>query len=137
MSKAVSEIMITDLITVTLEDNLKEVANVFDNIKIRHVPVVSGDTLLGMVSKSDVAMMKQFCQVLDSGDRTLFEELEAVSVKALMKRPITIGPEGTISEAADIFLKNHFHALPVVDGTRLVGIVTSTDLLKYYRTKEQ
>ncbi|MEP3389808.1 MAG: CBS domain-containing protein, partial [Reichenbachiella sp.] len=80
---------------------------------------------------------KQFCQVLDSGDRTLFEELEAVSVKALMKRPITIGPEGTISEAADIFLKNHFHALPVVDGTRLVGIVTSTDLLKYYRTKEQ
>lgn len=137
MLKAVSEIMITDLITVTLEDNLKEVANVFDNIKIRHVPVVSGDTLLGMVSKSDVAMMKQFCQVLDSGDRTLFEELEAVSVKALMKRPITIGPEGTISEAADIFLKNHFHALPVVDGTRLVGIVTSTDLLKYYRTKEQ
>lgn len=137
MSKAVSEIMITDLITVTLEDNLKEVANVFDNIKIRHVPVVSGDTLLGMVSKSDVAMMKQFCQVLDSGDRTLFEELEAVSVKALMKRPITIGPEGTISEAADIFLKNHFHALPVVDGTRLVGIVTSTDLLKYYKTKEQ
>ncbi|WP_420583309.1 CBS domain-containing protein [Reichenbachiella sp.] len=127
--------MITDLITVTLEDNLKEVANVFDNIKIRHVPVVSGDTLLGMVSKSDVAMMKQFCQVLDSGDRILFEELEEVSVKALMKKPITIDISGTIKEATDIFLKNHFHALPVVDGTKLVGIVTSTDLLKYYQHK--
>lgn len=135
MSNLVSDIMITDLITVTLEDNLKEVANVFDNIKIRHVPVVSGETLLGMVSKSDVAMMKQFCQVLDSGDRALFEELESVSVKALMKKPVTIDTSGTIKEATDIFLKNHFHALPVVDGTKLVGIVTSTDLLKYYQHK--
>lgn len=136
MPNVVSDIMVTDLITVTLEDNLKEVANVFDNIKIRHVPVVSGDTLLGMVSKSDVAMMKQFCQVLDSGDRALFEELESVSVKALMKKPITIDPSGSIKDAADIFLKNHFHALPVLDGTRLVGIVTSTDLLKYYSNIE-
>lgn len=136
MAGLVSDIMVTDLITVTLEDNLKEVANVFDNIKIRHAPVVSGDTLLGMVSKSDVARMKQFCQVLDSGSRALFEELEAVSVKALMKKPITIGSSGTIREAADIFLKNHFHALPVVDGTQLVGIVTSTDIIKYYATKE-
>lgn len=137
MSSLVSEIMVTDLITVTLDDNLKEVANVFDNIKIRHVPVVSGDTLLGMVSKSDVARMKQFCQVLDSGDRALFEELEAVRVKALMKKPITIESTGTIKEAAEIFLKNHFHALPVVDGTKLVGIVTSTDIIKYYRNKQQ
>ncbi|MEP2025550.1 MAG: CBS domain-containing protein [Reichenbachiella sp.] len=135
MSNLVSDIMITDLITVTLGDNLKEVANVFDNIKIRHVPVVSGDTLLGMVSKSDVAMMKQFCQVLDSGGRALFEELEVVSVKALMKKPVTIVPKATVEAAADIFLKNHFHALPVVDGTRLIGIVTSTDLIKHYKNK--
>ena len=132
MGQLVSDIMVTDLITVTLDDDLKEVANVFENIKIRHLPVVAGDTLLGMVSKSDVAMMKQFCQILESGDRTLFEELESVSVKALMKKPITIGVSGTIQEAANIFLKNHFHALPVVDGTKLIGIVTSTDVIKYY-----
>ncbi|MGL1888758.1 MAG: CBS domain-containing protein [Reichenbachiella sp.] len=135
MANLISEIMIIDVISVNVEDNLKEVANVFENIKIRHVPVMSGDTLLGIVSKSDVLRMKQFCQVLDSGDKALFEELEAVPVKALMKRPVTISKDQTIKEAADIFTKNHFHALPVVEGTKMVGIVTSTDLIRYYAGK--
>ncbi|MFY0624960.1 MAG: CBS domain-containing protein [Reichenbachiella sp.] len=132
MATLVSEIMEQDIISVNIVDSLKTVANVFENIKIRHLPVMSGDTLFGMVSKSDVSRMKQFCQVLDSGDKALYEELERVSIKAIMKSPITIDKSKTIKEATEILVKNHFHAIPVTDNGKMVGIVTSTDLLNYY-----
>ncbi|WP_109830561.1 CBS domain-containing protein [Reichenbachiella versicolor] len=131
MDQPVSTIMVIDLITVEVTDSLKDVANVFGNIKIRHIPVMAGDTLVGIVSQSDVARMKHFCQVLESGDRELFDELNAVSVKSLMKTPKTISKDQSIRELVEILAVNHFHALPVVHDHRLVGIVTSTDIMKY------
>lgn len=128
----VSDIMAIDVISVNVDDNLKEIANVFENIRIRHVPVMSGDALVGIVSKSDVYRMKQFCQVLDSGDKALLKELEEVLVKTLMKKPITINHDQTIQEASEILVANHFHALPVIKDLQMVGIITSTDIIKFY-----
>ena len=51
--------------------------------------------------------------------------------QVMAKNLITITPETTIRETAEILSKNEFHALPVCDGETLVGIVTTTDLLKY------
>ena len=131
MDQPVSTIMVIDLITVEITDTLKDVANVFENIKIRHLPVMAGETLVGIVSHSDVHRMKHFCQVLESGDKDLFEELNSVSVKALMKVPKTISKSQTIREATEILATSHFHCLPVVDQGELVGIVTTTDILRY------
>jgi len=129
MKEPVSTIMAVDLITVEMSDSLKDVANVFENIKIRHVPVMSSGVLAGIISKSDVVRMKHFCQVLDSGDKALFEELNHISVKSLMKTPVTITKDQTIREAIEILSTNQFHALPVMDDQQLVGIVTTTDIV--------
>jgi CBS domain-containing protein len=49
----------------------------------------------------------------------------------MVKNPIKISSDITIKSVAEILAKNEFHALPVVDGDELVGIVTTTDLLLY------
>jgi hypothetical protein len=51
--------------------------------------------------------------------------------QVMAKRLVTIAPETTIKEAAEILATKEFHALPVVEGDLLVGIVTTTDLIKY------
>jgi CBS domain-containing protein len=55
-----------------------------------------------------------------------------LSIEQIMvKNPIKVTSNITIKSVAEILAKNEFHALPVVDLDELVGIVTTTDLLKY------
>ena len=49
----------------------------------------------------------------------------------MAKTPEVISSEATVKEVAEILSKREFHALPVVDNGDLVGIVTTTDLIKY------
>jgi acetoin utilization protein AcuB len=49
----------------------------------------------------------------------------------MTKYPLQLSPDDTVGLAADIFLANKFHALPIVDDGQLVGIVTAHDLLSY------
>jgi CBS domain-containing membrane protein len=49
----------------------------------------------------------------------------------MAKKLVTVAPETTIKEVAEILSKREFHALPIVEGDLLVGIVTTTDIIKY------
>ncbi len=49
----------------------------------------------------------------------------------MKKDPTTISVSGTVRDAAQILANADFHSLPVVDGRKLVGLVTSTDLIRY------
>jgi len=62
-------------------------------------------------------------------DTTVYNMFTVEQVMA--KKVITISPDTTIREAAEILSKNEFHALPVCEGELLVGIITTTDLIKY------
>jgi CBS domain-containing protein len=56
----------------------------------------------------------------------------SVSVETLMTSdPVTVGTEDNIRKAAEILGEGTFHAVPVVDGKKPIGIVTSTDLIRY------
>ena len=52
--------------------------------------------------------------------------------QVMTKNVVTISAETTIKEAAALFLKGEFHALPVVENDKITGIVTTTDLLRYF-----
>jgi CBS domain-containing protein len=51
----------------------------------------------------------------------------------MARDPITIPEDGKIHEAAENLAQGGFHSLPVVSGRRLVGMITTTDLIKYLR----
>jgi CBS domain-containing membrane protein len=128
----VSVIMTKNVIKLNLSDDLTKAEELFKKNKIRHIPVVSGNKILGILSYTDLLRISFVDAVDDDAeivDTTVYNMFTVEQVMA--KKVITISPDTTIREAAEILSKNEFHALPVCEGDLLVGIITTTDLIKY------
>lgn len=128
----ISTIMTSNLIKLNLSDDLTKAENLFKNHKIRHIPVVEGNVILGMLSYSDLLRIS-YVDPFDIEDENVpvtIYNLFTIS-QVMTKNPITISPETTIKDAAEILANNEFHALPVCEGNLLVGIITTTDLIRY------
>ncbi|MCS6905214.1 MAG: CBS domain-containing protein [Bacteroidia bacterium] len=128
----VSHIMTTEITTVNVKQSLREVAKIFEENKFRHLPVVSGEDLVGIISKTDILRISygsNFGAQEKQIDDAIFDML---SIPQVMQTNLhTIEPSTPIREAAEILSQAEFHALPVVEGKKLVGIVTTTDIIKY------
>lgn len=129
---AVSTIMSTDLITVNYKDDLESAEHLFKTHKIRHIPVVKNGELKGMLSYTDLLRISFADAIGDdemSIDSVVYNmfTIEQVMVKSVVSMPSS----STIKEVAELLTKRNFHAIPIVDNNKLVGIVTTTDLLKF------
>ncbi len=128
----VSTIMTKNVIKLNLSDDLTKAENLFKKHHIRHIPVVSSNTIVGMLSYTDLLRISFADAVFDDEevvDSTVYNMFSVEQVMA--KNLISISPDTTIREAAEILASKEFHALPVCEGDLLVGIVTTTDLIKY------
>jgi CBS domain-containing protein len=99
--------------------------------KLRHVPVLEDGEVVGLVSQRDLfkAMMSS---TMGYGEKAQKAYLHTVRVKEIMTDPVvTVAPDTSVGEAAELMLQKGIGCLPVIDGTALVGIVTKTDLLRY------
>lgn len=131
--EAVSNIMKRDLWTLDVhQSTLTEAKSIMEEKHIRHLPVVKGEKLVGMISLTDIhrisfgANYNQAEQV----DTSIFNSLKLEQV--MKSDPTTINSQTTIKEVAETLAKEEFHALPVVDeSNKLQGIVTTTDLVNY------
>lgn len=130
--ESVAHIMSTPVITVDKNDHdLRDVKEVFRKEKIRHVPVMEGDKLVGMLSKNDL-MRLSFGSMFDNQDNADEAVLDMLTIDQVMThKPVAVNSETTIKEVAQILVEKDFHSLPVVDGDTITGIVTSTDVIKY------
>lgn len=126
MNEPVSTIMSRDLITLGPEDTLAKVAQTFREKRIHHLPVVDGGKLVGLVTTYDLFKMGKSSN-----------EYANIKVKEIMTTKLAkLEPSAKVGTAAEIFLENLFHALPIVEGEKLVGIVTTFDVLRYEFRKE-
>lgn len=128
----VSTIMTKNVVKLNLSDDLTKAENLFKKHHIRHIPVVSSNTIVGMLSYTDLLRISFADAVFDDEevvDSTVYNMFSVEQVMA--KNLISISPDTTIREAAEILASKEFHALPVCEGDLLVGIVTTTDLIKY------
>lgn len=126
----IREIMTTRIITVSADTPADIIKDIFRKNNFHHLPVVEkGDMLVGIISVEDFLRVSY----LKSQDESAAEKnLEALTAKDFMTSyPLTLEPEDTVGLAADIFLANRFHALPILEEGRLVGIITAHDLLAY------
>ena len=126
----VSKIMSTDIITVNKAQTLRDVSEIVSEDHIRHVPVVSGNKVVGMLSKTDLQKIS-FVNTFDGDELTtaMYDELTIDHV--MTKELTTVQQTESIHDVAVILSENEFHAVPVLEGENIVGIVTSTDLIKY------
>ena len=128
----VSTIMTKEVVKLNITDDLTKAEKLFKQHKIRHIPVVNGNKVIGILSYTDLLRISFVDAVDDDAeivDATVYNLFTVEQVMA--KKLITITPETTIKETAEILSKKEFHALPVCEGDLLVGIVTTTDLIKY------
>lgn len=117
----VGQFMATDLFTVRPDDIVDFAASLMEWRHVRHVPV-EDDTgqLLGLVSH------RQLLRLIARGKRGE----EAVTVRDIMRPdPITVSPDTTTVEAIRLMRDNRLSSLPVVEGGKLVGLVTEYDLI--------
>ncbi|MDT0294197.1 CBS domain-containing protein [Mesonia ostreae] len=128
----VSTIMTKKVLTLTTKDNLVTAEGLFKKNKIRHIPVVENDKIIGMLSYTDLLRIS-FADAVDEDEETIETTVyDMFSIEQVMvSNVITVKPDDTIKEIAEILAEKEFHALPVVDNHKLVGIVTTTDLIKY------
>lgn len=127
----VSEIMSTTIIALERTDDLNRAEMLFKKHNIRHIPVVSEESIIGMLSYSDLLRISFADVTEDEHDvGTIVYNMFTIE-QVMTKNLISVSSKTTIKEVAEILAENEFHALPVVDDSILVGIVTTTDLIKY------
>lgn len=128
----VSAIMTQNVQTVNLNDELSDVVDTLKKHKIRHIPVVDGKEVAGIISRTDINRLT-FGSLFENQEGADEAVLTMLSVSQVMTaRPRLVSIDATIKDVAEIFAQEEFHALPVVDdNSALVGIVTTTDIIKY------
>jgi CBS domain-containing protein len=104
-------------IVVRLGDSLSTARLIMQTEGFKHLPVVERTRVLGVVTDRDL--------------RQLWEHLDETAVETVMTAdPVTVTPGTSIEEAASLMLVKKVGCLPVIDDGNLVGIVTSTDILR-------
>lgn len=128
----VSKIMTKNLVLLNLNDTLEKAEQLFKRNNIRHIPVVNNKKIEGMLSYTDLLRISFADAVYEDDidvDTIVYNMFRLDQVMA--KNVTTVSSTDTIYDVAKILATHNFHALPVEENGRLVGIVTTTDLIMY------
>lgn len=120
--------MTRDPLTATRRASIYDVRRMMEEHNIRRLPILDGDRLVGIVSKSDImeATPPNFSSY---SLHELNSFLSQMAVSEIMtKHPLTVTPDTPIEVAAKLMRKYKVASLPVLETGRLVGIITESDL---------
>ena len=127
----VREIMTGSPVTLKPEDTLDLANNVISLGRIRHIPVVEDGRLVGLLSERDL-MGAATTEIFGLKQKRKSALLKTVLIKDVMKkRVITVKPDTPIKDAAQLMADRKVGCVPVVIAGALVGLVTTTDILRY------
>jgi len=128
----VTQIMNKKVVTINIEDNLIEAKGIMDKVGIRHLPVMHHDRLVGMLSKTDINRL-EYMSDFAQGKVGVGSFFEIFTIEDIMsKEVVTVQTDDSLSHIAGIFSRNNFHAMPVLEGDVLCGIVSVKDVLKHF-----
>lgn len=123
--------MSPDPVVLTVDDELSLAHDIMSLGRIRHLPVVEGSKLVGIISQRDL-FKASLASVLDDDYDKNREHLKSIKIKEIMvKDVISVAPDMNLREAGRILLKEKIGCLPVVENDRLIGLLTETDLLSF------
>jgi CBS domain-containing protein len=128
----VRDIMVTELVTLHVDEELSLASDIMNLARIRHLPIVEGERLVGIVSQRDL-FRASLASVMGYDYAETRDHLKAVSIReAMVKEVITVEPDEDIQKAGRFMLEKKIGCLPVVQDNRLVGMVTETDILRCF-----
>ena len=135
MASVIADIMTRDVFTLSTGGTLAEAVEMLRSRRIRHIPIVDGRHLVGIVTDRDV---KRAMPSLQSGATQ--EEFNRVLhntnvMKVMTRDPVSVHPQTPVREALLMLIDRKYGALPVVNDGELVGIVTDIDFLRLLEEK--
>jgi CBS domain-containing protein len=128
-NQRVGRVMTEAVLSIDVEESAGAVLRLFAGYPLHHLPVLSGQKVVGMLSSADVMKLEAFLPKTGVPADDYLDR--RISIRSLLRAPvITIGPQQTLIEAARLMASHGFHALPVVDAQEhLLGIITTTDVM--------
>ena len=126
----VRDYMTTEVTSLQESDTLLDATMVFVRSTLRHLPILRGKILVGIVTERDV---KQYAPSILSGisSEEYNRVMETTPLARVMTRdPLTMRPEQPVAEAAQLLTTKRIGCLPVVENGELMGIITTTDMMK-------
>ena len=131
----ISHIMTKQVITAQETDQLESVVNTFKEHPIRHLPILNGNKIVGMISSTDINRLT-FGSLFDNQATVDEAILKMLTIPQIMTtKVVSVSSDTSIKEVAELFAEAEFHSVPVVDEGVLVGIVTTTDVIRYMLTQ--
>jgi acetoin utilization protein AcuB len=128
----VKDIMVKEVATLDVNDELSLANDIMRLGRIRHLPVVDGPRLVGIISERDL-FRSSLAQALGYGTKATRDLMKTLRIKDVMVTPvITVSPETELKDAVELMINKKIGCLPVVEDDQLVGLVTETDILIQY-----
>ncbi len=119
-----------DLVTVSKDDKMTVAKKILQEKNIRHLPVVDGKKLVGLVTNMDIRKAEA-SPATSLEIRELHYLLDKLTVGEIMTRNVlTISPDISVEEATTLLHDNKIGCLPVVEDGNLVGIITENDVME-------
>lgn len=130
--ETISKIMSANVASVQVGQPLSDVRDLMLNANIHHVPIIDGSKLVGLISFTDLMKINFVINGVDERSINAIID-QQFSIREIMSdKLVTIKNTDTIRDGSELLAKGGFHSLPVIDDEGgLVGIVTTTDLIRY------
>jgi CBS domain-containing protein len=124
--------MTRNVVCIHEDDSLEVARDIMKEWEIRHLPVVRGRSLVGVLSDRDLLLYTEASRMdrPSIADRTVGETMS--------KRPVTCGAGDSISHIAGLMVENKIDCVPVIedDDDEVIGMITSTDMVELLREKD-
>lgn len=131
-SAPISSIMTREVVSVSPRQKLVDIKHIYQKKKFHHhIPVVENEKLVGLVSLVDFMYRIQGAGLDD--EESVYQD---VLVREIMTpNPYSVPPSTSIKEVATVLSKGRYRAIPITQGDRLVGIVSTADMIKHFLSR--
>lgn len=118
--------------TIGPDATVPQAVEVMRKNNVRKLPVVRDGRLVGIVSQSDIDRASPSLATSFSAGEVAYLLGKLKVAKVMTRNPVTVGPDALLEEAAILMRDRKIEILPVMDGERLVGVITESDLLEAF-----
>ena len=128
-TNSIITIMTKNVVCISPEQYLLDVKHIYEKKKWHHhIPVTENEELVGMVSLID--FMYNIAGAGISDENKIYKKLRVKDI--MTQKPFYLTTSATIADAAKVLAKGYYHAIPILENNKIVGIVSTADLIRYF-----